>query len=360
MLLTNEIKTGIRIPYVLRHLPEEAVSYLLPTPRLPAIGDVALAEVKQIGKNTALELNNGRRCALHPSDLIAVVFGNRYATMQFEGYARTQNGECDLLSMGGLCGIVQSKHDGVSGPTKLHILGAIGDGDQRPLSSLDFAIPASESPRKIHVAVVCGTSMDAGKTHTVMCTIKGLRSQGYRVAGVKLTGSATGRDTWSMLDAGACVALDFTDGGWPSTYLCSREQLTDLYHLLIGNAAEQGAEWAVVEIADGLLQVETAVLLNSPEFRSSVDYFLFAAGEPMAAVGGVGMLRQWGIEPLAVSGVVSMSPLNIREVETAVKLRCLTADELQDGGLASLMKRPPTPSTSRFDKLARVGKACQP
>jgi hypothetical protein len=359
MLLTNEIKTRIRIPYVLRHLPEEAISYLLPTPTLPAIGDVALAEVKQIGKNTALELNNGRRCALHPGDLIAVVFGNRYATMQFEGYARIQNGECDLLSMGGLCGTVQSKHDGVSGPTKLRILGGIGNQDQQPLSSLDFSISVAESPNRVHVAVVCGTSMDAGKTHTVMCTIKGLRNQGYRVAGVKLTGSATGRDTWSMLDAGACVALDFTDGGWPSTYLCTREQLADLYHLLIRHAAERGAEWVVVEIADGLLQMETAALLNSRQFRSTVDYFLFAAGEPMAAVGGVGMLRQWGIEPLAVSGVVSMSPLNIREVEAAVKLRCLTAGELQNGALASLMKRPPAPSTSRFDKLAQVGRACE-
>jgi hypothetical protein len=320
---------------------------------------VALAEVKQIGKNTALELNNGRRCALHPGDLIAVAFGNRYATMQFEGYARIQNGECDLLSMGGLCGIVQSKHDGVSGPTKLRILGALGNQHQQPLSSLDFSISAPESSNRVHVAAVCGTSMDAGKTHTVMCTIRGLRSQGYRVAGVKLTGSATGRDTWSMLDAGACVALDFTDGGWPSTYLCTREELTGLYRLLIGHAAERGAEWVVVEIADGLLQVETAALLTSPQFRSTVDYFLFAAREPMAAVGGVGMLRQWGIEPLAVSGVVSMSPLNIREVETAVKVRCLTGGELQNGALESLMKRPPTKGTSRFSERAQVGTACE-
>ena len=69
MFLTDEIKTTIRIPYVLRHLPETGVVSLLPTPSLPATGDVALAEVKQIGKNTALELNSGRRCALHPGDL---------------------------------------------------------------------------------------------------------------------------------------------------------------------------------------------------------------------------------------------------------------------------------------------------
>jgi hypothetical protein len=354
MLLTNEMKEKIRIPYALRHIPERAFVHLLRCSTLPAIGDVALAEVKRIGKNTALELSTGRRCALHLGDLIAVAFGNRYATMQFEGYARVQDDQCDLLSMGGLCGLVESKHDSVATPTKLRILGAIGDQQQNSLRCVDFSLPPAPSHRGMRIAVVCGSSMDAGKTYTAMCTIKGLRNKGYRVAGVKLTGTATGRDTWSMLDAGACVALDFTDGGWPSTYLCTREQLTDLYHLLVGHARAQGAEWAVVEIADGLLQVETATLLNNPDFRSTVDFFLFAAGEPMAAVGGIGMLRQWGIEPLAVSGVVSMSPLNIREVEAAVKLRCLTAVELQNGALAALMMAPATPSGRMIDRPAQV------
>src|SRR5260370_2746327 len=177
--------------------------------------------------------------------------------------------------MGGLCGLVATKQAGVSKPTKQRILGIMGDQQRKPLRSVNFALSPAESPGRIRVAVVCGTSMDAGKTHTVVCTIKGLRKQGCRVAGVKLTGSATGRDTWNMLDAGACAALDFTDGGFPSTYLCTREQLLHLYHLLIGHARERGAEWVVVEIADGLLQVETAALLNRPQSRSSVDPFPF-------------------------------------------------------------------------------------
>jgi hypothetical protein len=45
MLLTDEMK--IRIPYAL-HIPERAFVHLLRCPTLPAIGDVALAEVKQI------------------------------------------------------------------------------------------------------------------------------------------------------------------------------------------------------------------------------------------------------------------------------------------------------------------------
>jgi hypothetical protein len=345
VIINAEIKNKMRIPYALRRVPEASFAHLLPCPETPYRGVIALAEVEKVGKNTNLELSNGRRCALHEGDTLAVVFGNRYATMQFEGYARTNGAHCDLLSMGGLCGLVESRHVSVGEPTKLHLLGAIGDENQRQLQLTDYALrPASRFEnnrwltRDIRVMVVCGTSMDSGKTHSVMSAIMGLRRRGHRVAGIKLTGSAAGRDTWNMLDAGADVALDFIDGGFPSTYLCTPEELLNLHNSLLGEATVQGAEWAVIEIADGLLQPETAALLRSPWFRSTVDHFLFAAGEPMAALAGVTMLRNWEVEPLAVSGVVSMSSLSIREAEEATKVRCLTAAQLQNGELAPLQK----------------------
>ncbi len=338
MTINAEIKNKMRIPYALRRVPEAHFVNLLPCPEAPCRGVIALAEVEKVGKNTNLELSNGRRCALHEGDTLAVVFGNRYATMQFEGYARTNGTRCDLLSMGGLCGLVESKHASVAEPTKLHLLGAIGDENQHQLHLTDYSLRPTFRTRDIRVMVVCGTSMDSGKTHSVMSTIMGLRRRGYRVAGIKLTGSAAGRDTWNMLDAGADVALDFVDGGFPSTYLCTPEELLSLHDLLLGQARVQGAEWAVIEIADGLLQPETAVLLQSPRFRSTVDHFLFAAGEPMAALAGVNMLRNWGVEPLAVSGVVSMSSLSVREAEEATKLPCLTASQLQNGELAALQR----------------------
>lgn len=338
MIITTEMKNRMRIPYALRRVSEASLVSLLPCPETPQRGVIALAEVERVGKNTSLELSNGRRCALHEGDTLAVVFGNRYATMQFEGYARTNGPRCDLLSMGGLCGLVESKHASVGEPTKLRLLGAIGDENQRQLQLTDHSLRPTLRTRDIRVLVVCGTSMDSGKTHTVMCTIMGLRRQGHRVAGIKLTGSAAGRDTWNMVDAGADVALDFIDGGFPSTYLCTPKELLNLHNLLLSHAAAQGAEWAVIEIADGLLQPETAALLQSPGFRSTVDHFLFAAGEPMAALAGVNMLRNWHVEPLAVSGVVSMSSLSVREAEEATKVRCLTAAQLQNGEFAKLQR----------------------
>lgn len=331
--LTDEEKRDMRVSYALRWVPSRCMSALLPCPRVPRAGDIMLARLDKIGKNATLELANGRRCTLHEGDLLAVVFGNRYATLQFEGYAKSNGPCCDLLSMGGLCGLVESKHAKAAEPSKLSLLGAIGDVNGQPLNLREFALTHVDSVSQPRVVVVCGTSMDAGKTHTAMSIIRGLHKQGHQVAGIKLTGTATGKDTWNMLDAGACVALDFVDGGFPSTYLSTIDELLSLYGLLISRAGAAGASWVVVEIADGLLQCETAALLQHPGFTASVDAWVFAAGDPLAAAGGVSVLRSWGIEPLAISGVVSMSPLGMKETQTATQLTCLSASELQSGAL---------------------------
>ena len=345
--LRDDMKTSMRIPYALRRVPEASLRSLLPCSNSPQPGDIALARMERIGKNTNLELPNGRRCSLHQGDLLAVVFGNRYATLQFEGYARADGERCDLLAVGGLCGLVESKHAAVADPSKLRLLGFLGDADGRPLRLRQFALaPAPAADRsQVRVIVVCGSSMDAGKTHTLVSVIMGLRRQGYRVAGVKLTGTATGKDTWKMLDAGACTALDFVDGGLPSTYLCDLDELLNLYDLFRAHAASQGASCMVVEIADGLLQNETAALLQSSRFSQTVDAWIFAAGDPLAAAAGVRVLRSWGIRPVAISGVVTMSPLAVKEAQTATGLPCVTASDLERGKLNARLLESPVPAS---------------
>lgn len=333
--LDPALKASLKIGYALRRISEERMASLLPITQPVASGDVAIARVETVGKNTTLELAAGRRSALHAGDAVAVVFGSRYATRQFEGYAKSDGDGCHLLSLGGLCGIVASKHASVAEPTKLRILGRLGDVTGRPLHLRDFALPPVDVPVRPRVLVVCGSSMDAGKTHTAMSLIRGLAGARVPVAGVKLTGTATGLDTWSLLDGGACSALDFVDGGFPSTYLASLGDLLGLFHLLIAHAADRGARWVVMEVADGLLQRETSMLLRTPEFRDRVNAWVFATGDPLAAAGGVARLRAWGIEPLAVSGIVSMSPLGAREAEEATSLPCLSAADLQAGRLNS-------------------------
>ncbi len=242
----------------------------------------------------------------------------------------------------------KAMHASVAEPTKLCLLGALGDADGRPLKLRDFALAPIPTlgMAQPQIIAVCGTSMDAGKTHTLMSLIIGLRQQGCRVAAIKLTGTATGSDRWSMLDAGACVALEFIDGGLPSTYLCTMDELVALYNLLSAHASAQGADCVVVEIADGLLQCETAALLQTSRFTTTVNAWILATSDPLGAVGGVSVLRGWGIEPVALSGIISMSQLGIREVHAATDLPCLTAQQLQCGDvLAQQLKVTPQPSS---------------
>ena len=191
-----------------------------------------------------------------------------------------------------------------------------------------------------------GSSMDAGKTHTAMSLICGLKKGGARVAGIKLTGTASGRDTWNLVDAGADPALDFIDGGFPSTHLCSLDELLDLHKLLLAHAAADGATTVVIEIADGLLQQETSALLQSHAFHRTIQHWVFATSDPLAADGGIRVLRDWGIEPLAISGVISMSPLAMREAQAATGIRCLTSKELQRGALNDCLKKNEEPKVN--------------
>src|SRR5437764_4757217 len=101
VVVTDEIKTSMRISYALRRIPQERLACLLPCSAPTQPGDLALARLEKIGKNARLELASGRLCTLHEGDVLAVVFGNRYATQQFEGYAQADGEWCDLLSMGG-------------------------------------------------------------------------------------------------------------------------------------------------------------------------------------------------------------------------------------------------------------------
>ncbi len=326
-------KDSFRIPYALRRVPRERLARLLAVPRSPQAGDIALARLESIGKNTRLELASGRPSHLHVGDRLAVVFGNRYATTQFEGYAGANGDACDLLSMAGVCGVLASKHEKMLDPSRLRLLGAIGDADSRALRLQEFALPPIAQRNLPRVVAICGSDMDAGKTHTAMSTILGLRNGNQRVAAVKLTGTAAGRDAWAMRDAGAEPALDFVDGGYSSTYLRSLDELLGLHRLLVAHASAHGTEWVVIEIADGPLQRETAALLQSPPFTETVDAWLFAASDPLAAAGGIELLRRWHIEPLALSGLLTMSPLGMREASAVTGLPCVTAAELARGAL---------------------------
>lgn len=97
--------------------------------------------------------------------------------------------------------------------------------------------------------------------------------------------------------------------------------------------AAEGAEVAVLEVADGLLQRETAMLVGSPLFAQRSDALLFAAGDAMRAANGVRELQARGLPVAAVTGLLTRSPLARREAALATALSVLSPAELARPGI---------------------------
>jgi len=83
-----------------------------------------------------------------------------------------------------------------------------------------------------------------------------------------------------------------------------------------------------------VLQRETAQLIDSEVFQSTVDAVVFAANDAMGAAMGVGHLLARGLNVVAVSGRITRSPLAMREAQQATGLPVLGIPELSDLGTA--------------------------
>ncbi|MFL0684867.1 MAG: hypothetical protein ACJLTB_16905 [Algoriphagus aquaeductus] len=285
-------------------------------------GDVAIFEVLEIGKHAQIQ-SIGRNLTITPGDRIMGVFGARYATSQFEGYVpQTLQEEYHLLGGGGVVGIVASTHSKYEeeGPTRLKLIGMAARINGKVINTIEenaFKLRRFDgsSVSKTKVILSLGSAMDSGKTTTAAYLCHGLANKGIKSAYIKLTGTAYPKDKNLAYDLGACVAVDFTKYGYPSTYLSSEIELLNLYESLISDVLPHHPEYVVVEIADGLFQRETRMLLNNSIFMSSVHQVVFSAGDSLAALHGVQTLQRWGIMPSALSGIFTASPLLIREVK---------------------------------------------
>lgn len=325
-----------KLALVTHVVPPERIRRAAIVPGAPEAGDLVAGQVLRLGKHTVIEGRESRRAALFPGDVVVGAYGHRYATDQFEGYAGPDAPEFDLLSIGGVCGQVASQNElMVHPPTRLRRLGFVVDEAGRRLNLRDFALAPRPMPaRRPTTVLVVGASMNSGKTTAVANTVRGLAAAGFRVAAAKLTGTASSKDTWLMYDAGASGIADFTDCGHPSTYLLDLADLKRVQTVLLSHLASLDPEFVVYEIADGLFQRETRMLLTDPEFRAGIDHVVFAGVDSLSIESGVRTVAAWGYRVAATSGLVSCSVLGSRESEAAAPgIPCLGAAALATGAL---------------------------
>ncbi|MBN4070847.1 hypothetical protein JYT76_04120 [Olleya sp. AH-315-F22] len=311
----------------------------------PKAGDVAIFKVKEIGKHTRIQSVGGNNKFILPGDIIMATFGNRYATEQMEGYVPEKY--CTtyhILGQGGAVGVLNSMHDKFEriGPTSLSLVGYIVDENghvinTKYLNNLYESILSVPKVRNQKIILSLGTSMDSGKTTSAAFITRGLKLANKKVAFIKLTGTVFTKDKSMVRDYGAKISLDFSDFGYPSTYMCSTAELLNLYERLLNQVQQHNPEYIIVEIADGLLQRETSALIRNRSFMNNVSGVLFSSMDSMSAIAGADMLTKLNCNVIGVTGLFTTSPLLINEVRHQSNFTVLTGEDLMSKKIAEVL-----------------------
>lgn len=323
-------------------------------------GDLAVFEVLELGKHVTAQMSDGKIRNIFPGDFIVATFADRYATAQFEGYVPTTPLPIyHILGAGGVIGIVKSKNYLLKDiePTSVKLIGFCCDSNDQVINTKFYNKEriAFRGEHNMKIILSIGSTMDSGKTTTAAFVARGLSMADYKVGFVKLTGTCFTKDREFVLDCGASVVADFSDLGFPSTFMCSKEDILDIYQTLLDDLATENLDYLVMEIADGLLQRETNFLLHEKSFMDTIHKVVFSCGDSLSAYYGVQLLKNWGIKVNAVSGIFTMSPLLIQEVEANLQVPVFTIDEIMSGNRNNLFEaRVPNQTMIQEEKYSDV------
>ncbi|MDP3920674.1 MAG: hypothetical protein Q8R76_07720 [Candidatus Omnitrophota bacterium] len=316
----QRIKAGITFPSAAYGLSRKQVRYYQPIERIPQVGDVVYGEIAQIGEHSSLENKSARIHMIHTGSKGIFVFGNRYAPDYYEARIPTESvTEVDLVARSGIVGFVHSKNTQKKDPTRVKIMGYVHDEEGDLVNTKKHPVfqpkkDVKNFPRA-KMILICGTAMNSGKSAAAASCCWVLSSLGYGVRGAKVTGTASLKDILHMNDAGADHYADFTYLGYPSTYLLEADELMSVFNKLDLKYANNPKNYWVVELADGINQRETAMLLNHKEVRKRIHKIIFCSYDSVGAIGGLRILKEkFNLMPDAISGVCSSSPLHIKEL----------------------------------------------
>jgi hypothetical protein len=282
-----------------------------------------------------IELPSGRMSHVKPGDVVAGALGHRKALFGYSGRVpeTAKPGDTvNLLNLGGVVGRCDSINPDLGPPFECELLGQIlsfpylGERIGVPAHISQGAIPLEEKVdvRGVPVVAIVGSCMNAGKTAAACALVQQFARQGLRVAAGKTTGVSLRRDTLAMEDSGARRTLVFTDLGVVTTTAesapkCARTILTKL--------AADRPDVIVLELGDGLLGLYGVdAILDDADVRATFSAVVLAANDPVAAWGGVRLLRErHGIETTVVTGPATDNSAGSKLVEAQTGVSSLNA-----------------------------------
>lgn len=316
----NKIPAGYILPSAAFSVPKKEISRYSFAGKKPKVGDVMYGVITALGQHTSLENRYGRIHQINEGTKAIFVYGNRYAPDYYEGLLPlVETPNVDLLARSGVIGVVQNKNAVIAEPTQITILGNVFNKDGELVNTKNYClinpIKKEKSENRAKLILFIGTSMNSGKSTAASCACWALKNSGFNVRASKITGTASLKDILRMQDHGAEIVNDFSYFGYPSTYKLSEKELLTIFNNTDIKYANNPKNYWIVEIADGIFQRETAMLLKSPLVKNRIHKLVLAAGDAAGAVGGIEILKkEFGLTPNAISGVCSGSPLAVREL----------------------------------------------
>jgi hypothetical protein len=295
----------------------------------PMEGDVVIGQIINIGQHRYLEITDGREVLLRQGITCALVLGRRYSTFEFHGdipKTLALEDTFHLLNTGGVSGTVKARSQLALAPTKVKFLGYASKSSGEKYNIRDYALRPTKGKQSPFVILVVGSDMEVGKTKGAEYAIHALSRTGYKVGGMKLTGTSRMKDLYNMKNSGADPVLDFADFGLPSTFGASQDRIKNIFQKMCYACSDYGCEFMVVEVADGLFQPETFMVLHSKGIMEQVSQVIFASADPVAAFGGYTFLKNLGHAPAFLTGLFTRSRLGIREVRSHCSVPILSAD----------------------------------
>ncbi|MEZ5563984.1 MAG: hypothetical protein R3F24_00055 [Gammaproteobacteria bacterium] len=273
---------------------------------------IAIEVLNNKSNYNQLELTSGRMAMVKKGDVVVGALGQRKALFGYSGHIPEKLVVGDivqLLNMGGVIGICDSVNASFGQPFDGRVLGTVLDF---PFLGERIGVPArigmeklaSNAPvitNDVPVIAIAGTCMNSGKTAAACAIISRLRHHGHTVDAFKATGVALRRDIMAMEDAGARSTLIFTDFGVACT---TSENGPPVTRTMLTRLASQKPDVIVYELGDGILGAYgVEAILRDAGIRDSLTCLALCANDPVAAWGGVKLLREdFGIEPGIVTG----------------------------------------------------------
>ena len=282
-----------------------------------------------------LELTSGRMAKVGKGDIVVGALGHRKALFGYSGHVPESLRAGDVIQMlniGGVLGICDSVNPDKGKPFDCRVLGVVL---QFPYLGERIGVPARAGYRRLDydapldakgvpVVALAGTCMETGKTAAACAIVARMRHRGLVVDAFKATGVSLRRDILAMADAGARNTMIFTDLGVITTTPKTGPALT---RTMLTELAAAKPDVIVFELGDGLMGTYGVdSILSCDDIRRALTGVVLSANDPVAAWGGVRLLRErFSIEPCVVTGPATDNAVGVEIIEQQMNVAAFNA-----------------------------------